>query len=760
MSEASGKDTVKGELSPTQVLRALRLFLWSGGLWGAWVQAAGISTAIFTGYALWLGASASDIALLTSIASVTSSIQLFAFLVFRRTEHKKRLVFLLGCGEMFFRFAVIGIPLLVPVPLRMPAMMVFVGVGLVSGYMLSPLFNTWLATTIPEEIRARFIGKRTIVRTIVSIVIGYLIGRFVDLFPEPDRYTAFLYVFLFGLIAGIGGYLAVLRAPLPRMEDTSSGVLRSLAVPFRSRAFRRALLFYVAWNFAFGIASPFYSVFMIKTLELNYALIAIFNNLFMLVMIVSYRLWGMLVDRYGSRPVLQIVMPPLMLVPILWVFNRPDQYVLIPVAMVISGFLQGAIFLAINSLLYSLLPDKGDKSIFFAAWSSSVNMVYSVAPLLGAFLVRRLEGVSFEVLGFPIGNLQIVFLARAALTLLPVILLRWVVEERAATPGHMLARVGRGNPFSFVYNFFLFTLSAEERRRAQAVRGMGRSRSPLAVERLVEALDDLSPHVRSQAAQGLGDTRSHEAVGPLIEELENTESDIRAEAAEALGKIGHSSGVDPLFEALRDPDGRVRLSAIRALGEIGGEEVQELLFWMMCEDFDRITFPAIVEALSGMGDLRIVRPTLQRLDQYRSPVIRSQLLNSICRVLGAGNRFYRILLSDELGRVRQVNGLLRDLRRTIAGADKLDDSVKEGLRHVVHRLIEVFEQGAYEEILERTREALEVVPASNVTPGNLERFRAARIAIEITPQSEEDENLSTQEWVFVLICLGQLVKTI
>ena len=194
----------------------------------------------------------------------------------------------------------------------------------------------------------------------------------------------------------------------------------------------------------------------------------------------------------------------------------------------------------------------------------------------------------------------------------------------------------------------------------------------------------------------------------MIEELGDAESDIRAEAVEALGKIGHSSGIDPLFDALRDSDSRVRLSAIRGLAEIGGEEVQELLFWMLCEDFDRITFPALVEALSGMEDLRVIRPALQQLGEYRSPVIRSQILNAICRVLGAGNRFYKILLTDELGRVGQIEGLLRGMRRALAGDRSLDSDEKRRLSATVDDLSESFEREAYAEISREIRASGEV----------------------------------------------------
>ena len=205
---------------------------------------------------------------------------------------------------------------------------------------------------------------------------------------------------------------------------------------------------------------------------------------------------------------------------------------------------------------------------------------------------------------------------------------------------------------------------------------MSLSKSPMALEQLVKALADASPEVRRQAARGLGEARSPDAVTPLLEELRDEESDIRTEAAEALGKIGDPRVLDPLVDALEDPDIRVQISAIRALAEMGGEEMRELLFWKFAEGFERPTFPTLAEVLGRFHDLRMVRPTLGRLDSFRSPAIRLQLLNSVCRALGARRRFYQIISQDELTRAERMDEMLRQTRRAVGRARALRRDIR------------------------------------------------------------------------------------
>lgn len=752
----------KALLSPSKTATGLRRFIYAAALWGAWGQAVG--GAIFTGYALWLGATDADFGILTSLTSFASFVQIFAVFPSNRTEHKKRFVLIFGFFEIFFRFSMVLIPFLwLPRSLWVPAMMALLVIGVLSGNILSPLFSTWMVNTIPANIRARYTSRRTVISTLVAIVMAYALGQFMDLFPKSAPYPGFFWIFLFSLATGWGGYLMLARAPFPHTEEpeTASRMnLRALLEPFREGKFLRLLIFYTIWAAVGGIASPFYTVFMLKTLGLNYATIALFTNLSMGASLAGYWFWGVLVDRYGSKPVLQLTLVPMVGITVLWVFNSPDHYVFIPVAMILGGLLSPGISVAVTTLLYGIVSERRETSMYFASWSSAVNVIYSIAPILGAVLVRRFEPVHFPLLGVPVGNLQIVFFISACGMILPILLLRFVQESRVSiTPRQMLAQIGRGNPFTFAYHSLVFALSAEESRRAQAIRSMGRSKSPMAVEKLINAMSDLSHRVRSQAAEALGHTGAEEAVESLVQHLADEESDIQAEAAEALGRIGHTRGIDPLFQALRNEDLRVRISAIRALADIGGKEVREQLFWMFCEEFDRNTFPTLVEALSTSGDLRIVKPTLERLNAYRSPVIRSQLLNAICRLLGAGNQFYRILSQDELGRTTRIEGLLKKTRRALLPSKNLD---REGAAQTRKRLRQVegyLEEGEYRQMVEGIQKAAQALwDALNSDPSP--SAQAAMLAIGTLLEAQEEGEPSEEEIICATISLAQLVQAV
>ena len=746
-------------LSRRKTAHALRAFTTTSGMWGAWGQMVGIGTAAFTGFALWLGATETEIAYLVSISFITGLAQVVSPIIVERLRNRKRVILVVGMVEILLRSSVVLIPLFFHGSGRIFAMGLLLALGLSCGQFNSPIYNAWLATTIPEGIRGRFIGRQTIANLVCGIVAGYVVGYYIDLFPVDNRYAGFFTVFSLAVVLGIGGYVNIMRVPFRTDDSAPSARLSDLLTSFRDSRFRRLLGFFLLWNFGLGLAGPFYSVFMLKGLGISYTGVAVLNSLFMTSMVIGYRVWGGLVDRYGSKAVLQVTVLPTALVPVLWTFNRPEAYWLVPVAMVLSGFAQSGIMVSVNPLLYGILPRDGGAS-YFASWSCAIQLAMALAPLLGGALAGMLSSTQVHLLGYPVGNLQMVFLASAAFLLLPPVFLSRVQDGRGTTPGQLLGQVGRGNLLSYLYGSLVYGRTGDERSRARAAHRMGRSRSPMALDRLVAALDDASPEVRRQAARGLGESRSAEAVSHLLNEVADGESDIRSEAIEALGQIGDPSVLDPLIEALDDPDARVRISAIRALSEIGGPEAEELLFWKFADRFDRSVFPTMADALGRARDLRIVRPTLDRLRDFRSPAIRLQLLNSICRALGAGRRFYRLISLDEYSRAESANDMLRQTGRSIGRSRLLDREIRDRATGYLAEATAAFDADEIERFRETAVKLLEYLEhhvdrkaVGTMGPDASERVGAVILAVRTYMAAIDEGEPHEVVFSFMAVCL-------
>lgn len=755
----------QGGLTRGEVNLTLRAFITASGLWGVWGQTVGIGTAVFTGYALYLGADASYIALFTSVAYLLAAAQLVVPVLGRSLRQRKRFIVSVGMVEILFRSTPPLVPLLFAPDLRLGGLLALVGVGLLCGYSLSPFYTTWVANAVPESIRARFTSRQTIISTLVAMVAGFAVGRFIDSFDAAEKQTGFNIVFAVGAVFGWLGYLTLSRAPYPTVDGDGGrdpgDRPAALLEPFRDRNFRRAVLFFGLWTFADGVSGPLYSVFMLEHLGISYTTISVFNAVYMVTSIVGYRLWASLVDRFGSKPVLQILMVPAALLPLVWVWNAPGAYYFVPVALFLSGVLLSGILVAVTPLLYGLVPTGIKRPYYLASWSSAVNLMGALGPLVGGVLARVLQGVTFHVEGFEIGNLQIVFLFSAAARVAPILVLGFVSDRSSISSRHLLSHLFRGNLLSYTFNTAVYNMATREERRARAALALGRSGSPLAIQQLIQALADASPVVRRSAARALGETGAPEATESLVRELLDGESDIRSEAAEALGRLGDRGSIDPLIEALDDQDPRVRISAIRGLSEIGGPEVRELLFWYFGEHLDdAVAFPTLVDVLSHLGDHRVVRPTLQRLDRFRSAAVRLQLLNSVCHALGAGGEFYRLLSLDES---RRDATLSRSVRRTSGALERsaaLDVEVREQARDALERLRRAHDSENLEWMEELARQVAGTVrdglSATGRRPYEVLSIYLVILALETFLTCEARRELAEAREIFVVVCLSRI----
>lgn len=668
-------------LSRQRTAHALRHFNICGSLWAIYGPNATAAGAIFSGLALHMGLTEAQIAFLVSLSSLAGAWQLFSFYVTRGVRSKARFMMVFGALEITFASAVVLVYYLAPA-WRFPVTAVLLIGAYVLGNTNSPLFANWFSNVLPEDTRASFLGRRWFIITLVSMVYLYAASRWLDFMGKTHE--AFMTVFFVGWVTGIMGYGMLMLTPHPELaQGERRGFARSLLAPFRNGAFVRLAVCQFTRTMSYMVAGAFYGVYMIKYLALSYSQIAIYTNITLFMMVVGYLAVGNLAQRYGSKPILQLLIVPALAVPAIFALTTGDNYrLLLPIASFINGLCIAGLDIAVSTLLYKTLPGGEENSVYFANWNSIISAAAAFGPFVGGLLKTYLPA-TIAVGGVEFTNLRVIFALAAAASLVPLVLSAFLQEGKAISPMYVLGQF-RGNLLSLAYNYGLFTVARSHELRAEALLRLGRTRSPLAVDRLLRGLNDVSHEVRAKAARALGEGRFAEAVEPLTRELQDKESDIRSEAAEALGKIGAAPA--PLLEALRDDDNRVRVSAAVALGELHTPEAQEALLEAMRGEFDRNLFPTLVDAASRDGDLRLLLPALEGLTRLHAPIVRLQVINGVCRVLGEKNHYYRLATADELTQGRMREKMMERIHRLLAHSRYGDPEQRRTLADLGGRL--------------------------------------------------------------------------
>ncbi len=143
-------------------------------------------------------------------------------------------------------------------------------------------------------------------------------------------------------------------------------------------------------------------------------------------------LWGSVIDRFGSKPVMQFCALGIAPIPLLYIFTTPQNFWLIWLDLVFTGIFWSGFNLAILNLLLHCLPTEG-RTGFLALQGALTGLVTFGAMTLGGFLAQQLAKVTFNWGGFLMVNYQILFIVTLVLRTLALPLVNRLEEPGAKT---------------------------------------------------------------------------------------------------------------------------------------------------------------------------------------------------------------------------------------------------------------------------------------------------------------------------------------
>jgi len=242
---------------------------------------------------------------------------------------------------------------------------------------------------VPIEIRGRFFSHRSMLATFVSLISGLLIGVFLDKF---SNLYGFAIVFTFAVILGIFDILCfiwVYDPPMRKTDFSNVNFSKLFKESVTHPKFSRFLLFAIFWNFALNISAPYFNLYMIKHLKMSYFDIALFVQIISNVTtILSVRILGRLIDRFGNKPILEISTFIVSFLPYIWCFTTPNNWLFFVILVqIFAGIFWPGIDLSFNNLALGLSPDE-NRSFYIAVLNLFVGITNAVSFILGGYIIE------------------------------------------------------------------------------------------------------------------------------------------------------------------------------------------------------------------------------------------------------------------------------------------------------------------------------------------------------------------------------------
>ena len=706
------------ELSRLQIQQALRLSTLEGCV--ATVQGQLTSGAFQTGFALFLGCSSFWLGVLGGIPALAGLVQLVSSFLAQRYGERKALIAGFSVASRLLWVPILLIPFALPKTLWVGAFLLLTLLSSLCMNVSAPLWTAWITDIVPASSRGRYFGQRNMYAGWVGLVVPILGGYFLD--AAVKRHTggepaAFATLFLTASVFALFSFGLVLKSPdVPKVKSGANGEARESVfayykAPFADRNFQRVTAFLAMMVIGQSVAGQFFTVYQLEYLHLNYTAFQLLTAVATLASLASMPLWGYLSDKYGNKPVLIISSALVLVPPLLWIAAAPDGIpgfwmvdsagdlrvsvtkLDIVVLNLFSGLGWAGVGLTQFNLMIGAAPAE-KRTVYVSAIAAVSGLAGGLAPLAGGALMVAFGHLTFPTSGYIRNNYHLLFLIATAARGAAMLLVRPIEEHGSRETSYVLKQLKASKPIGSFAGIQKLSKAGSSSARVQAAEKLGRLKTPLAVEELVRALDDVSLPVREQAARALGEIRDPRATLPLVGKLSDASSGISGPAATALGKIGDKAALPALAAAAQLGPPTRRLAAMEALGRLSDESVTEILSVLLgdpdqtirtaairalAEREEPASLPSLVDhlareqepsnlailadALGRIGEPEAAPALLEALSRTESPTVRREILNAVGSLGGGHDAFYPYLALEPYARDETVGKILLNLGR-------------------------------------------------------------------------------------------------
>lgn len=418
---------------------------------------AGSGETYFSAFAVFLKASTAQIGFLASVPPLVASFaQLFSAWLGHKTGQRKRIIMFGAVLQALIWCPMALLPLLYP-SYAVQLFILCVIFYYAFGNLAAPQWSSLMGELVAERKRGRYFARRTRISSMTAFIALVIAGILLHQFQTSAlTQTGFLLIFSVAFIARLVSvyHLACMYDPPGHVAAMEVAVAPGSWQRLRQSSFVRFSLFFAILQLSVAIASPFFSVYLLRDLHFSYLEFMACSAATVLMQFITLARWGRISDIFGNRVILLVCGSLIPVLPMLWLFSSNFYYLLCTQSF--GGFIWAGFTLSASNYLYDLIP-KDKRATYMAAHNVLASIGIFLGALLGGYLGSVLPS-HYPLFGFEINwlsslyNLFLVSFVLRATTVL--FFLRRLPETRKVKPTtirRLIFRVVRFNPLTGLF---------------------------------------------------------------------------------------------------------------------------------------------------------------------------------------------------------------------------------------------------------------------------------------------------------------------
>jgi len=422
----------------------------------------GSGSRYITPYALALGANNSQISLLTAIPSLFGNVlQLLTSKAIEKYSRKKIIVYgvflqalmwlpMIAVGYFFFYKEL-------DKGISSSLMILFYTLFIVFGAFLSPAWNSLMKDVVGKETGGYF-GKRNKISGAVSLGVMLVSGIVLNHFQGISNvFVGFLILFGVAFLSRIAsGYLLTKHYdPELKFEKGYYFTFWQFVKKIPQSNFGKFSVFVSLIMLATSIASPFFTVYMIKDLRFNYGIWTLISISGSVSALLFMPIWGKFADKFGNMRVLRLTGAFIPLVPLLWlptILFAKISMTAVVVYIFIEEFISNLIWAGFNLCYVNFIYDAVTRQRL-ALCIAYFNILNGIGVFVGAIIGGFLASFNFNFMG--LSSLLLIFLLSGILRFIVYVTMMPRIKEVREVPKYDQGKIRKEiakvfTPFRFM----------------------------------------------------------------------------------------------------------------------------------------------------------------------------------------------------------------------------------------------------------------------------------------------------------------------
>lgn len=354
-----------------------------------------------TGYAKALGAGDFFYGLIMAVPVIGAAMQIVASYIIESTGRRKKLFVLFGIIGRGLWILIGAVPLLVPGAMgngRLVLVMLLITASTASQSFVNVGFFPWMSELAPIAMRGRYMALRSSVGAFVGLVAAIIIAVMLDKCSSFGAYAVLFTIAAFFGMLDIGGFLFVTDT---QKHGGNSGTEPFTAILKRAvgnQRFRRFLLFWSLWMFAFNLSNAFGNMYALGMLSLTFLQVILSGQVaYSLTNILITPGWGRLLDRRGPKWVLKRGGILSSAVQLLWLFAKPGSAWPLFLVNIAYGATMPSVDLVNQQMQMSSTPER-NRSMYVALFAAVTSVAgTALGYFCGGAILEMLGEISFRV---------------------------------------------------------------------------------------------------------------------------------------------------------------------------------------------------------------------------------------------------------------------------------------------------------------------------------------------------------------------------